>query len=273
MINNNITVAFEEYKLTVLSTNSDLQFWNAFIKWSINEYQQKNTKPEVLYEAIFAAYNFINDSNRGFLKTHRKFLSIKTAELEYHRKELFIWIMNFAIIKIYNALEIFIIKSINYTYFPKLQNHVDNKKAVNEIINEMKNYLKANNIKCETRNNKYLIQFLKSKSTAFSKFINMKMSIDLNTNWEDFFELISILRNSVAHQKMQCSTDTENEINSKAKDIFQRQFSLLKDDMGYLNIQPIEEKFSDFIMHINSFALNTVKHISMQPDLDFLKMN
>ncbi|MEB0277193.1 hypothetical protein [Mucilaginibacter sp. 10B2] len=98
------------------------------------------------------------------------------------------------------------------------------------------------------------------------------LNIDLATTWGNFFEMISVLRNIIAHQGTIINNDTLNEIKSKAKDIFLRHFEVVKDEFKDNHLQPKEIEFSDFINIVNTFALNTVKFTASKSDFGFLNM-
>lgn len=270
--NNDILTSFEIYKNTVFGVDADLRFWQSFLKLSIDEYKNKSSRPDEVFSAIFPAYNINPITNDGLLKTHKKVYSIKTLDLDKHSKIFFAWVMNLSILKTYNALEIFLLQAIHFKYFPAHKNPINNKKAVEQINREIKSYLTTQNINVDSKNNRDIIQFLKKQSTDISSFLQLPIRIDLTTNWENFFELISILRNVIAHQGTIVSADTHNEIKSKGKDIFQRHFTLHQDENNYMNLLPIDEQFLNFIFLFNDFAVNCVKLMFNETDLKIFKM-
>jgi len=270
--NKNILKAFDNYKKIVFPTTNDINFWHSVVKWAISEYQSKPPSLGINFESVFTTHDLDYKSFHGLLKVHKEIFTIKTIHLESHSQSFFIWVMNLSIIKIYNASETFLLNTIGFIYFPNIKYRNNNKKFHELIQREIKNHLKHKNFKFDTKNNKHLILFLKSKSSKFKTFINRKINVDLNTKWEDFFELISILRNVIAHQGMAVTLDNINEINSKAKDVFQKHFNLSEDLDGYLQILPDKERFVGFIDLINKFTLNTIKFIADKPDFTFLEM-
>jgi len=270
--NHDILTAFEIYKDAVFGVDADLRFWQSFLKLSIDEYKNKSSRPDEVFSAIFPAYNINPRTNSGLLKTHKKAFSIKTLDLDIHSQDFFAWVTNLSILKTYNALEVFLLQAIHLRHFPNLKNPIDSKKAVEQINREIKAYLTTQNVNSDTKNNRHIIQFLKHQSTDISSFLKLPIRIDLTTNWENFFELISILRNIIAHQGTIVSTDTHNEIKSKARDIFQRHFVLPKDDNDYMNLHPIADQFLNFTSLYNDFAVNTVKLMYNENDLTIFKM-
>ncbi|SFA56702.1 hypothetical protein SAMN04488511_11689 [Pedobacter suwonensis] len=270
---NRILNAFEIYKNTVFTTDTDLSFWKSFLQTSINNYKANNPTQVGLYEAGFYVYEYSSKHEDGHLKGHKISRLIKTDNLEIDKNDFISWISNLATLKIYNALENFILQAIHIRYFMENKHAVGSKKATDKLNIDIKTYLLNHNLKVDTKNNRHIIQFLRSKSSNVTSFLERKMNIDLATKWGDFFELISILRNVIAHQGTIVSSDTQNEIKSRAKDIFQRHFSLNKDEFGLKRLQPNNEQYASFINYFNSFSLHVVQCIFDEDDLKFLGMN
>ena len=153
-----------------------------------------------------------HNSDDGYLKSYETPFELHTKDLEIHRKFFFFWVMNLSILKSYNALELFILQVIQLSYFPTLQNPINGKKQADEVQKQIKNYLLNNNLQYDTKNNRHIIQFLKYQSAQCCSFLDHRMRIDLKTNWENFFELFSILRNIIAHQGIILNSDIHNEI-------------------------------------------------------------
>ncbi|PWS32132.1 hypothetical protein [Pedobacter paludis] len=267
-----ILKAFDIYRNIVFATDTDLSFWKSFLDTSINSYKINNPNQVGLYEAGFYVYEY-NSKYNGLLKGHQKSRSIETSNLETYKNDFISWISNLAILKIYNALENFILQAIHIRYFPENKHAVGSKKAIDKLNNEIKTYLLDNNLSIDTKNNRHIIQFLKNKSSNVTIFLEHRMNIDITTNWENFFELISILRNVVAHQGTIVSLDTQNEIKSKAKDIFQRHFSINQDEIGLWHLQPNNQQYAGFISYFNSLSLHIVQCMFDENDLKFLGMN
>ncbi len=270
--NHDILTVFEIYKDAVFVVDADLRFWQSFLKLSIDKYKNENSLPNEVFSAIFPAYNINPITNAGLLKIHKKVISINTLDLDKHSKDFFAWVANLSILKTYNALEIFLLQAVHLRYFPNQKDPIDSKKGVEQINKEIKTYLKTQSINTETKNNRHIIQFLKQQSTDITSFLKLPIRIDLTTNWENFFELVSILRNVIAHQGTIVGADTHNDIKSKAKDIFQRHFVLPKDHNDYINLYPIADQFLNFTSLYNDFAVNTVKLMYNENDLTIFKM-
>jgi hypothetical protein len=141
---------------------------------------------------------------------------------------------------------------------------------VNKIHTEISTALA---IPTDRTNNKHLIQFLKENSLEFQSWIKLPIRIDLPTTWEDFFYLISVFRHCVVHQAMIIHRDTINDLNSRqCKDIFHRHFNLVDAGNDSFEIRPIQESLTNVLFLITEFAVNTLKFMSGQKDLQFLKM-
>jgi hypothetical protein len=270
MSNSKTQKAFDIYKNTVFKVDTDLRFWQSFIKLSIKDYQSKPSSPEVVFEAIFHAYNINPKTNSGLLKTVKTVFSRKTIDLESQSHDFFIWIMILSLLKTYNALEILLLQAIQGKYFPALNDPILSKKACDEIHRETKNNLISNGIKPDPKNNRHIIDFLTIKSCDINSFLLLPIRTDLTTNWKQFFELISILRNVVAHHGTIISSDTYNSINSMAKDVFERHFIVDKDLLSYNILKPKQEQFLNFLNFYNDFSVNILKLIFNQNDLAFI---
>ena len=269
-----ILKAFDTYRNIVFATDTDLNFWKSFLDTSINDYKMNNPNQVELYEAGFYVYDYGINNDYGFLKGHKESRSIDTSNIERYKDNFISWVSNLAILKVYNALENFMLRAIQIKYFPTL-NFNGSRKGNNEINNAIISYLKFENINIDTKNNRHIIQFLRNKSSNITLFLDHPMNIDVVSSWGNFFELISILRNIVAHQGTIVSHDSHNEIKSIAKDIFNRHFSIIKDELGAQHLQPNNNngEYSHLISLFNSFALHIVQCIFDENDLKFLGMN
>jgi len=268
-----IIKAFNAYRDIVFAIDTDLNFWKSFLGGAINDYRIKNPLQIDLYQAGFFVYDLSSSSDSGRLKGHNEIRSIETLDLEKYSNDFFHWISNLAILKNYNALENFIFRAIQIKYFNHTRHSFGSKKAIEQMNIDIKSYLKENDLSVDTKNNRHVVQFLKNKSNEISSFLLLPMRVDLKTSWENFFELISILRNIIAHQGTIVNVDTHNEIKSRAKDVFQRHFIITEGIEGCQNLQPNNEQYSNFLNFFNDFSLNVVKFMFEEDDLKFLGMN
>jgi len=262
--------SFNIYKESLFSIDNDLRFWRYFLKSSIDKFPKIGGRD--INTAIFCAYDHQFDKIGGLLKCHEKVYKTKESELEKRRIDFFNWIMNLSILKAYNALEILILQAIQIVYFPNLTDPVAGKKQSDNLQKHIKDYLKNNSVKIDTKNNDHLIQFLRLNSTKLRSFFQLPMNVDLSTRWIDFFYLISILRNVVAHCGMIIQKDLHNEIKSKAKDIFERHFELILDLNGLPMLCPKDSIFGDFLNYINSLSVSIYKFVFDENDLSFIEL-
>ncbi|WP_448103509.1 hypothetical protein [Pedobacter panaciterrae] len=266
-----IKSAFQHYKNTVFAVETDLHFWESILNIAIEKYK---SQPQAdLFNAIFTAYNIDETSADGNLEDFKGYISVTSTDLESKKMIFLSWVRNLTTLKLYNALEVFIFQAIWLKYYPHLKNPALNKKSIDALTREIRKYLVDNGLSTDSKNNRYIIEFLTSKSPQFSNFFEQKMRTDLDTSWYSFFDLLSILRNIIAHQGTIVSLDSKNEILSKAKDVFQRHFKLTQDLNKTLNLEPIGDRYGNFILFINDLALNSIKFIFEERNFGFLESN
>ncbi len=271
-MNSTLRKSYAEYIEVMFQVGVDLQFWNGFLKNSIVKYQKYETLPRKIYSSLFSAYEIDLSSNNGFLKIYNESKSVNTVELQEIREKFFSWVINCSIVRIYIAIETAFIQTIWVTYFAELNNPLDSKHNLERLSNGIKNSLKEAGKKNDTKNNRHIIEFLELKSTDYKRFIKQPIRTDLKTDWSQFFELLSILRNIVSHTGTKVSDDLLNEIKGNAKDIFERYFNLVKDKHGFNHINANQEQFGNFLNLTNDYTLNSLKIIRNEKDFNFLKM-
>jgi hypothetical protein len=265
-----INSAFNIYKNLIFAIENDLRFWQSFLELSIKTYKNQELIPKEIFSSMFTVYDFDIKSNEGYIKSLENSYSIKTSDLDFYSDLFFIWVMNLSILKSYNAMETLFHQAIWLKYYPTLKNPSLSKKNTDILEKEIKAYLNAKMLKSDTKNNRHLIEFLKSKSTEFELFCQMNIRIDLKTNWSNFFELNSILRNIIAHKGTHITSHASNQIKSIAKDVFERHFLISVDENLDKQLNPIKGIFTNFLDFTNEFSLNTTKFIFDQKDLSFL---
>ena len=268
MVNSEIISIFNVYKDSIFGIENDLRFWKGFLKVAIDNYSKFEERE--IYTSIFGAYDIDYLSNAGYLKCHKEIFQISTPDLETKRQDFFNWIINLSVLRAYNSLEILLLRSIQKSYYSNFEDPLNGKKQSDKIQNEIRDFLIANSIKFETKNNEHLLQFLIKKSPKIDTFLSHKMNVDLNTTWLNFFFIISILRNIIAHQGMIIQPNLLNDIKSKAKDVFERYFSLKNNISGFQILSPIEKEFGNFLTYVNSFSLTMNKLIFNKDNLDFI---
>jgi len=272
MINHlNYKTHFDEYLKSSFQLEVDLRFWKYFLSTSIKNYQLVNPENTRINEAGFSLYNLKPDGQNTWLHISKDTSTIEINDLEKHADDFFIWIMNFSIVRIYNAAELLLLNAIQLKYFPGLNPINNNKKNANKIIAEIKSNLSAANKLVDTTNNRYLIEFLKNKSLEFDLFLNLKVNVDWTTTWVEFYEFFSILRNIITHHAMTITPDNRNNINSVAKDAFKHYFIQppVMTDVHILKAKN-EHVFLFFVSHVNDFVANTIKFIAGETDFKFI---
>ncbi len=256
------------FQKSLHALDSDLNFWNHFItKWAIPEYQAKNPA-RVIHASAYSTYDNDTKTGKGRLKLHREIREIHSDNLPMYSDVLFNWVEGLTIVRVYNALEILLLQLIDVVYFNSEVTPLTKKKEINAIESRIRVELGKESNKV---NNGHLIKFLKLKSPEFDEWINLSVRPDLKSTWDDYFLLISILRHVVAHQAMLINKDTINEINSKScREVFSRHFDLFDLENDSFELKPVQGRFNIFIDFATEFAVNSLKIISKQRDINFL---
>lgn len=263
---------FVKYQNTVHQIEVDIRFWKHFLTISIDRYKLENPENRWIHQSGFSIYDISLDGLGGWLKSSEMVSSIEINDLDQHSNKFFIWIMNLAIITIYNSLELFFLQIIQYKFFPSLEDPKKGKKYANKINSEIKDFLKAQLKKVDTVNNRHIISFLKEKSLLCKQFLGLPVNhVNWSTNWENFYEFFSILRNIITHDGMIVSKNTNNNLKSIAGDIFSHFFKPIRGngDSEILQVKN-EEYFLNFIILVNDLAGNSVKFVAEKSDLKFI---
>ena len=271
-MNSSLSQAYSEYIEVMFQVGVDLQFWNKFINNSVSEFQQKETSPRELFSSLFGVYDIDLKSNKGYLKIYNETKSINTSELNEIREKFFSWVVNCSIVRTYIAIETAFIQTIWVTYFPELNNPLDSKKSYDKLLKAIKETLKESGKDSDTKNNRHLIEFFKLQSDEFRMFLLQPIRCDLKTDWSQFFELLSILRNIVSHIGTRVSKDLLNEIKGIAKDIFERHFNIVTDKNEFLHLEAIQDQFTNFLNLINDYTLNSLKIVRNEINFSFIEM-
>lgn len=267
-----ISKAYENYVETVFQVGIDLTFWNHFLKTSVEKFQQENIDTREIFSSLFAAYDIDLNSNSELLKIHEKSKSISSKDLEKYREDFFSWVINGGIVKVYIAVETVLIQTIWDVDFSCHADPALRKKNGDSIQREIRKKLKKSTKSNETKNNRHLIEYLSLNSIDYQTFLSRPIRVDLNTTWAEFYELFSILRNIFSHIGSKLDDDILNEIRSKAKDIFERHFIVIKGSQGEKHLFAVPEQVGNLLDLVNDFTLNTVKIIRNESDFEFLKM-
>lgn len=263
---------FDEYIKSVSQIEIDIRFWKHFLTMAIEKYKSENLVNRWISQSGFSLYNIPADGKNVWLHSSNETFSIEIDDLTIHSNNFFVWIMNLSLIRMYNAVELLLLQAIRHKYFTTLADPINGKKETNKVIEQIKEYLKNNGQEVDTKNNRYIILFLKLNSNDIDDFYgNSVNSVNWKTNWINFYELFSILRNVITHHGMLISQSIRNEVNSIAGDIFIHYFEQPVNRKSTEILKPKDEQyFLNFINHINDFAGNTVKFIAGQSDLKFI---
>lgn len=263
-------VPIERYVNSVYNISTDIKIWQSIIGKIVDEYENEGLAERDLFSSIFTIYDIDKTSGNGLLKVFQNDnIKITTKNLREQKKSFFRWIINSSILKIYNSVEI-LLQSVILEEFLNHESKNFGKKDIKLINKEISECFQNENLgKLNSHNNRHLIDYLKFKSSSVEEFMKNKVRIDLQSNWEEFFELISILKNVVVHNGMLIEKDTLNSIRNSARDIFERYFStkLKVDELTLLD--PNLPQILNFINMINEFAVNMVKFIKNEDDLQF----
>jgi hypothetical protein len=260
----------ESYKKSTFQLEVELSFWHHFItQWAIPEYQ-KQFGPRLMNSAGYSTYDSSAFIPEGYLKMSTDIHEIHSQDLEYHSESLFNWVMNSALVRGYNALEILMLQAINTAYLHLPGKNPSKRVEINKIHSEV---VRSLALQIDRNNNKHLIQFLKEKSPEFASWIQLQVRVDMSTTWEEFFYLNSILRHSIVHQAMILHKDLVNDVNSKScRDLFERHFKLSDVGNNSFELHPIQALFNNFLALTIEFAVNTLKFSGGQQNLDFLNL-
>lgn len=260
----------EKYVNSVYNISTDIKIWQSIIGRIVDEYENEELNERDLFSSIFMIYDIDKTSGNGHLKVFQNNnVKITTKNLREQKESFFRWIINSSILKIYNSVEILLQSVILEEFLNQESKNFGNKeiKLINREIREC--YENENLGKLNSRNNRHLIQYLKFKSSSVEEFLEHRVRIDLQSNWEGFFELISILRNVVAHNGMLIEKDTLNNIRNSARDIFERYFLTESKVDELIILDPDQSQIPNFINMINEFAANMVKFIKNESNLQF----
>jgi hypothetical protein len=196
---------------------------------------------------------------------------IEIDDLKDHQQAFFNWIMNMALARIYNSVELLLLSGIQISYFPNLESPHKGKKHGSAILKAVKDELKENNVSCDLKNNRQLIAFLKFKSSSCASFLEREMNVDMSTTWGSFFEMVSTLRNIIVHEEMAISKDIDNHLNSVGGKAYRFFYQTPQFEHGIEYIIPFDtDRFLFIISRINDFAANVVKFAADQPDFTFI---
>jgi hypothetical protein len=263
---------FDLYKDTVFSVQNDIQLWSGFliraVKKYLEEFPQNNDR---WFESIFSVYDINPPSYVGYLKVDKRRYLISAENAEERAKDFLNWVRSVSIVKVYNALELVLLQSIQAAYYPHLVDPLQSKSEMKKLNDAIIGDLKSASARFETRNNGHLIEYIRRKSPVFNEFLSKDIRIDRHTSWEKFFVMISMVRHIISHHALIVTSDAHNGLRSTAKDVFEEYFNLVADKNGR-DVLHIKEGdgFLNLISLVNDFTLNGAKFIFGETDLRFM---
>ncbi|MDR3712345.1 MAG: hypothetical protein P4L51_05990 [Puia sp.] len=271
---NHIEGIYRQFRKSIASVEWMIQFWGPFLKYTLEQYLSKQDDRQV-FGAIFTAYNIpVSPQEEMWLWKAPDQFSLNTDEMEVYRKQFFHLVMNFGLVRAYQAIEMLLFQAAVIAHFPKNLPEVGKnatkmgdaliKKAFREDINL--GHL-------ETKNNRHLLRFHAYHSPDFGRFMQETTRIDQRASWAQFFEMMSIIRSINVHHGGWMTKDVLNELQSIAKGIFQHSFEFSTGTDGLLILQPKEgDPFLYIVTLTKDLAVNALKYIFDLPDLSFLGM-
>lgn len=265
-----IKAIVSDYVESIFTLQTEIKFWEHFLEAQIERYVGENEERAV-YTSTFTVYNRAASDSQGVISTYEKPKEINISDLKSQKDEFFDWIKMLFTVRAYNSLEHVLLRSIQEKYFPSLNDPLSGKKHLNKLLVEIDEWLNSNGLSTDKKNNRHLIVFILSNCSDCATFYNQFVRSDLSTTWTNFFELISIIRNVVAHQALLINQDIINQFKSIGNPVFKRYFFIDEvDGLKLLKSKRGTGDFSNLINVINDFALNTVKFIYGKQNLDFI---
>ena len=77
--------------------------------------------------------------------------TIEIDDLMHNSNSFFNWIMNLSLIRMYNAVELLLLRAIRERYFATLADPAAGKKGTNKLLAEIKSHLKSHHQDCNTK--------------------------------------------------------------------------------------------------------------------------
>lgn len=244
------------YSTVVFAISNDLTFWNTFLPAAIQAHREKYPDQIRFFESGLCAYDISLESNNGWLHTLDHIEAIDNENLDHSRQRFFQWIQVLSIVRIYNALELLLYGIIETCYLGSLGEKMPLKKLKTLVLTELKNA----KIPHDTKNNHFLITYLRQRNSNLGRFFSLPVS-NLTTSREEFFEFLSVVRHILVHDEMLVSRNNQNLLKSRFKE-----FSDL-----YLQFEPVDRKALKMLFNekksgminlfsqCNDIAYNTLK--------------
>lgn len=261
-MNNNqiLKVEFKKYRDNYHECVSDTTFIASCVSEYAKDLEKKLPFQNYYFDTAFFVHNVGPNADDTLKSYNTENYTITPKDIQKWQNAFFSNINIIHIVKFYNAIERFLIISIRNAFFPDviINNHLQ--QNINISINKL-GYK-------DKKNNKHLIDFLNETSESCREFLSEKLNVDQNLSWKDFFKLLSVLRNNIAHNGGYIDTDIINNLKGINTKIVDQYFSLeserlvVKDNIQFLN----------FFGYCDRLCINLIKFIHNETELEFLKM-
>ncbi len=262
--------SYRRYMGTLFQINNDLHFWQTFLKGKIKEIVEQDINPaRRAFESGFYVYDIPYNSQQGWLKDLNLAFEKSMNDLPKWFNEFFGRTTNLYISKAYSEMELVFLEVIHRIYFPEIIDNSRERSYYNKIERKIKDYLKNNGIEVDTKNNRHIIEFLKSNNIEFYVFLNMHPRINFNSSWQEFFEFVSILRNSSSHIRSVFTIDGMNGLKGQYQEFLNAFFTIVDLEEGYFTLVPLDN--DNLWSLINDFTANTIKILVGESNLNFLR--
>lgn len=139
---------FKAYKNVVFSVQTDLNFSKSLLAVAIRNFDDPKFKD--IYQAGFSVYNLPKDGCNGRSKMFKEIRQIGMGELESFKINFENWIDNISLVKVYNAMEIFLWQAIWWKDFQTFKNPSYDKKSMDSIVNLVVFGTDINNLSAST---------------------------------------------------------------------------------------------------------------------------
>lgn len=261
---------FTEYSKSVFNIENNLKFWESFLSTSVEKYVDENNTVfnRELFTSIFTIYNRPLEIDKTWIYESQLSHKIDIFDLKLSNHNFFDWVMCLSLIDVYNNVELLLFQVIGIRYFPTFKNPSLGKDEKNKLIKKIVSHLESNKIKCNKKNNQFLLDLMKFECPNYSRFLELKLNNECEDNWEDFYSFFSTLRNIITHQGV-ITLKHISLLKSKSKYLYNTYFEL-SDNEGNQILKPKEGLFFNFLTLVNDFSANTTKYIADEIDLEFI---
>jgi len=258
--------SYHRYRKTVLQINNDLTFWSSSLVNRVEKYTEENSWREgFVYDSVFATYDIGLDGS-GILMMMNERFSAGVGDLQNWAKGFNGRLTGLYVVREYNELELLLLGTANQKYFPKI-NYQPEVSFYKTIERKIRHQLREHGLEIESTNNRHILTFFKLKCHEYHLFLNAPVQ-GFDIRWEQFFEFISILRNSMANNRGAFTSKGMDKISEEYEILIRLLFRIYaEDDLNYI-LELQSENYHNFWNLINDFAANTIKVLANERTLD-----